>query len=40
MVFSQLTEDTKFMENIFRNRGYNLLHFTDIDEAKAWLKQE
>lgn len=40
MVFSQLTEDTKFMENVFRNRGYTLLHFTDIDEAKAWLKQD
>jgi hypothetical protein len=38
MVFSQLTEDTEFMETVFRNRGYNLQHFTDIDEAKAWLK--
>jgi len=39
MVFSQLTEDTKFMETVFRNRGFNLHHFADIDEARAWLKQ-
>ncbi len=38
MVFSQLTEDTKFMETVFRNRGYVLQHFTDMDEAKTWLK--
>lgn len=37
--FSQLTEDTKFMETVFRNRGYNLHHFTDIEEARVWLKQ-
>ena len=39
MVFSQLTEDTKFMETVFRNRGYNLHHFSDIDEARGWLKK-
>jgi len=39
MVFSQLTEDTRFMETVFSNRGYNLHHFADIDEAKAWLKK-
>jgi hypothetical protein len=39
MVFSKLTEDTKFMETVFRNRGYNLHHFADIEEARAWLKQ-
>ena len=38
MVFSQLTEDTVFMETVFRNRGYNMRHFTDIDKAKVWLK--
>jgi hypothetical protein len=26
------------METVFRNRGYNLRHFTDIDEGNAWLK--
>ncbi|HSM70711.1 MAG TPA: hypothetical protein VK851_04145 [Anaerolineales bacterium] len=40
MVFSQLTEGTRFMETVFRNRGYDLRHFTDIDEAKAWLKKQ
>lgn len=39
MVFSQLSEDTVFMENVFRNRGYNMRHFADMDEAKRWLKQ-
>jgi len=39
MVFSELTENTGFMETVFNNRGYNLHHFTDIDEAKAWLKK-
>jgi hypothetical protein len=38
MVFSQLTDDTRFMETVFNNRGYNLRHFTNIDEAKTWLK--
>jgi hypothetical protein len=37
MIFAQLTEDTRFMETVFINRGYNLRHFTDIDKAKAWL---
>jgi hypothetical protein len=39
MVFSQFNEDTVFMENVFRNRGYNMRHFADMDEAKRWLKQ-
>ena len=40
MVFTELTENTRFMETVFRNRGYNLLHFTDVDEAKVWLMQK
>jgi len=40
MVFAQLTENTIFMETVFRNRGYNLRHFTDIDEARVWLMQK
>jgi len=40
MVFVQLTKDTMFMETVFRNRGYNLRHFTDIDEARVWLMQK
>lgn len=39
MVFPKLTEDTKFMETVFRNRGYNLRHFTDIEKAKEWVKK-
>ena len=37
MVFKELTKDTRFMETVFQNRGYNLRHFTDIEEAKTWL---
>jgi hypothetical protein len=40
MVFTELTENTRFMETVFRNRGYNLRHFTDIDAAKVWLMQK
>ena len=40
MVFAQLTKDTLFMGTVFRNRGYNLRHFTDIDEAMVWLTQK
>src|SRR5215207_2023553 len=32
MVFTELTENTRSMETVFRNRGYNLHHFTDMDE--------
>jgi len=38
MVFRQLTKETIFMETVFQNRGYQFRHFTDILEAKAWLK--
>ena len=37
MVFKQLDENTKFMETVFRNRGYNLHQFDNIDEARAWV---
>jgi hypothetical protein len=40
MIFSKLTEDTKFMETIFRNRGYNMHHFADFDAGKDWLKDQ
>ena len=40
MVFSQITHETVFMENVFRNRGYNMRHFEDIDEARRWLMQK
>jgi len=38
--FPKLTKDTMFMENVFRNRGYNMRHFDDIDKALSWLKQQ
>ena len=40
MVFSQLTAETAFMENVFRNRNYNLRHFDNMDEAIRWLQQK
>ena len=40
MVFKQLTQDTRFMETVFSNRGYFLRHFTDIEKAKNWLKEK
>jgi hypothetical protein len=39
MVFSKITEDTKFMETVFRNRGFSMYHFIDMDQAREWLKQ-
>jgi len=40
MVFSKITEDTKFMETVFRNRGFSMYHFDDIDQARDWLKRK
>ena len=40
MVFSCITDETVFMENVFRNRGYNFSHFDNLDEAMNWLKQK
>ncbi len=37
MVFKELTQDTHFMETVFRNRGYNFCQFDDLEEARAWL---
>jgi len=37
MVFSKLTEDTQFMETVFRNRGYNFRQFDDVEEARKWV---
>jgi hypothetical protein len=33
-------EIAKFFENVMRNRGIYLQAFTDIELAKAWLKQK
>jgi len=40
MIFSKLTTETTFMENVFRNRGYNMRHFSNMDDALKWLMQK
>lgn len=40
MVFSEMSENTHFMETVFRNRGYNFRQFDDIEKAKEWLLSE
>lgn len=40
MVFKELTENTRFMETVFRNRGYNFQQFDDIEEAREWVLSE
>lgn len=40
MVFAQSTDDTRFMETVFQNRGYNFRQFSDLDEALEWLMQD
>jgi hypothetical protein len=40
MVFKELTENTKFMETVFNNRGYNFRQFDDLDQAKAWMMEK
>src|SRR5690606_34599354 len=32
MIFKELTENTRFMETVFRNRGYNFHQFDDMEE--------
>jgi len=40
MIFAQINDNTMFMENVFRNRGYHMRHFSDLEEAKDWLKRQ
>jgi len=40
MVFKELSENTRFMETVFRNRGYNFQQFDDIEEARKWVLSE
>jgi len=40
MVFKELNENTRFMETVFRNRGYNFQQFDDIEEARKWVLSE
>jgi hypothetical protein len=32
--------DERFLENVSRNRGHNLMIFKSVDEAKVWLLEE
>lgn len=40
MVFRELTDETQFMETVFRNRGFNFRQFDDIEKARAWVLGE
>jgi hypothetical protein len=40
MVFKELNENTKFMETVFNNRGYNFRQFCSLEEAKAWMMEK
>jgi hypothetical protein len=40
MVFRELTDETQFMETVFRNRGYNFRQFDDLEKARAWILSE
>lgn len=37
MVFKELNDNTRFMETVFRNRGYNFHQFDDIEKAREWV---
>jgi hypothetical protein len=39
MIFKELTEQTHFMETVFRNRGFDFHEFDDVEKAKAWLEK-
>ena len=40
LVYSEILEDHKFMEDVLVNRGYQVRTFNDIDKAIIWLKPE
>ena len=40
MVFKELNDNTRFMETVFRNRGYNFHQFDDIEKAREWVLTE
>ena len=39
LIYSEILDDHRFLENVSVNRGYQVRLFTDIDEAIEWLKQ-
>ncbi|HMU92062.1 MAG TPA: hypothetical protein PKE35_06735 [Anaerolineales bacterium] len=40
MIFSELTQNTFFMETVFRNRGYNFRQFDNLEKARTWILSE
>jgi len=40
MVFKELNENTRFMETVFNNRGYNFRQFSSLEDAKNWMTEE
>ncbi|MBD3387983.1 MAG: hypothetical protein GF416_02945 [Candidatus Altiarchaeales archaeon] len=38
-VHPEITEDIKFMEDVYNNQGYAMKAFTDYREALDWLKE-
>ena len=40
MVFSALDKNTRFMETVFKNRGYNFHQFSSLEDAKNWIADE
>jgi hypothetical protein len=38
VVYSTQEDDYRFIENVGRNRGFNVRVFTDVDEGIKWLK--
>lgn len=39
VVFREIDEDAKFLENVCRNRGWNVKIFEDYDIAIDWLSE-
>ena len=40
LVYSEILEDHKFMEDVLVNRGYQVRIFDDINKAFKWLNQD
>ncbi len=40
MIFRELNENTRFMETVFNNRGYNFRQFSSLEEAKNWMLEK
>jgi hypothetical protein len=40
MVFKELNENTRFMETVFSNRGYDFRQFSSLEDAKNWMMEK